>query len=150
MLFFKNQGKNNRVPTFFYVFSKIYVVKNTIFQVWDIEKICNIAKFRKNQCKNDRVPTFFYVKIFRWTRLKTTKSATCKTTKKTCSKRYVKYENKIKYENKYISIVCNLVAVTSSGISKVKQKVGLTFNFNNLGGIDFTKFSKLTMQGLEA
>ena len=28
-VFLKNQGKNNRVPTFFYVFSKIYVVKNT-------------------------------------------------------------------------------------------------------------------------
>ena len=33
--------------------------------------------------------------------------------------------------------------VRSSGILKGKKK--LTFNFNKLGGIDFTKFSKLTM-----
>ena len=33
-----------------------------------------------------------------------------------------------------------LVAVTSSGILKAKQKLGVTFN-----SIDFTKFSKLTM-----
>jgi hypothetical protein len=28
-VFLKNHGKNDKVPTFFYVFSKIYVVKNT-------------------------------------------------------------------------------------------------------------------------
>ena len=38
-----------------------------------------------------------------------------------------------------------LVAVTSSGILKAKQKLGITFNSYKLGGIDFTKFSKLTM-----
>ena len=38
-----------------------------------------------------------------------------------------------------------IVAVTSSGILKAKQKLGVTFNSNKLGGIDFTKFSKLTM-----
>ena len=38
-----------------------------------------------------------------------------------------------------------LVAVTSSGILKAKQKLGVTFNTNKLGGIDFTKISKLTM-----
>ena len=38
-----------------------------------------------------------------------------------------------------------LVAVMSSGILKGKQKLGVTFNFDKLGGIDFTKFSKLTM-----
>ena len=38
-----------------------------------------------------------------------------------------------------------LVAVTSSGILKGKQKLGITFNSDKLGGIDFTKFSKLTM-----
>ena len=38
-----------------------------------------------------------------------------------------------------------LVAVTSSGILKAKQKLGITFNSDKLGGIDFTKFSKLTM-----
>ena len=33
----------------------------------------------------------------------------------------------------------------SSGILKAKQKLGLAFNSDKLGGIDFTKFSKLTM-----
>ena len=36
-----------------------------------------------------------------------------------------------------------LVGVTSSGILKAKKKLGVTFNSDNLGGIDFTKFSKL-------
>ena len=35
-----------------------------------------------------------------------------------------------------------LDAVTSSGILKAKQKLGVTFNSDKLGGIDFTKFSK--------
>ena len=39
----------------------------------------------------------------------------------------------------------SLVAVTLSGILKAKQKLGITFNSDKLGGIDFTKFSKLTM-----
>ena len=38
-----------------------------------------------------------------------------------------------------------LDAVGSSGILKGKQKLGLTFNSDKLGGIDFTNFSKLTM-----
>ena len=38
-----------------------------------------------------------------------------------------------------------IVAVTSPGILKAKQKLGITFNSDKLGGIDFTKFSKLTM-----
>ena len=38
-----------------------------------------------------------------------------------------------------------IVAVGSSGILKGKQKLGVTFNSDKLGGIDFTKFSKLTM-----
>ena len=38
-----------------------------------------------------------------------------------------------------------LVAVGLSGILKGKQKLGVTFNSDKLGGIDFTKFSKLTM-----
>ena len=33
----------------------------------------------------------------------------------------------------------------SSGILKAKQKLGVTFNSNKLGVIDYTKFSKLTM-----
>ena len=38
-----------------------------------------------------------------------------------------------------------LDAVRSSAILKGKQKLGVTFNSDKLGGIDFTKFSKLTM-----
>ena len=38
-----------------------------------------------------------------------------------------------------------LVAVGSSGILKGKQKLGVTFDSDKLGSIDFTKFSKLTM-----
>ena len=38
-----------------------------------------------------------------------------------------------------------LDAVTSSGILKAKQKLGVTFNSDKLGDIDFTKISKLTM-----
>ena len=36
-----------------------------------------------------------------------------------------------------------LVAVGSSGILKAKQKIGVIFNSDKLGGIDFTKISKL-------
>ena len=38
-----------------------------------------------------------------------------------------------------------LDAATSSGILKAKQKLGRTFNSDKLGGIAFTKISKLTM-----
>ena len=38
-----------------------------------------------------------------------------------------------------------LVTATTSGILKAKQKLGRTFNSDKLGGIDFTKISKLTM-----
>ena len=38
-----------------------------------------------------------------------------------------------------------LVAVGSSGILKGKQKLGVIFHFDKLGGIDFTNFSELTM-----
>ena len=41
--------------------------------------------------------------------------------------------------------VCFLVAVESSGILKAKQKLGVTFNSDKLGNIDFTKISKLAM-----
>ena len=40
-----------------------------------------------------------------------------------------------------------LDAATSSGILKAKQKLGVTFNSDKLGGIDFTKFSKLCLGG---
>ena len=44
------------------------------------------------------------------------------------------------------AIWCSLIdATTSSGILKAKQKLGVTFNSDKLGGIDFTKFSKLNM-----
>ena len=38
-----------------------------------------------------------------------------------------------------------LVPVGSSGILKAKKKLGITFSSDKLGGIDFTKISKLTM-----
>jgi hypothetical protein len=38
-----------------------------------------------------------------------------------------------------------LVAVGLSGILNGKQKIGVTFNSDKLGSIDFTKYSKLTM-----
>ena len=37
-----------------------------------------------------------------------------------------------------------VVAVGLSGILKEKQKLGVTFDSDKLGGVDFTKFSKLT------
>ena len=43
------------------------------------------------------------------------------------------------------SMLCVLDAATLSGILKAKQKLGVTFNSDKLGGINFTKFSKLTM-----
>ena len=36
-------------------------------------------------------------------------------------------------------------AVTSSGILKAKQKLGVTFNFDKQDVIDLTKMSKMTM-----
>ena len=44
--------------------------------------------------------------------------------------------------SRYYSIID---AATSSGILKAKQKLSRTFNFDKLGGIAFTKISKLTM-----
>ena len=44
-----------------------------------------------------------------------------------------------------ISPIYLIVAVGSSGILKGMQKLGVTFNSDKLGGIDFTQFSKLTM-----
>ena len=46
--------------------------------------------------------------------------------------------------NKKIRRYYLLDAVGSSGILKGKQKLGVTLNSDKLGGIDFTKFSKLT------
>ena len=51
-------------------------------------------------------------------------------------------ETEMKLENKYLSLVD---AATSSEILKAKQKLGVTFNSDKLGGIDFTKFSKLSI-----
>ena len=41
--------------------------------------------------------------------------------------------------------ISTVVAVMLSGILKAKQKLGVTFNSHLLGGIEFTKISKLTM-----
>jgi hypothetical protein len=45
--------------------------------------------------------------------------------------------------------LCVLDAVGLSAILKGKQKLGVTFNSDKLGGIDFTKFSKLTVCSAE-
>ena len=42
-------------------------------------------------------------------------------------------------------VLYTIDAATSSGIFKAKQKLGRTFNSDKLGGIAFTKISKLTM-----
>ena len=47
--------------------------------------------------------------------------------------------------NHTINTLYVLDAARSSGILKAKQKLGVTFNSDKLGGIDFTKFSKLSM-----
>ena len=52
------------------------------------------------------------------------------------------FSNFSKKKNIYIYI---LDAATSSGILKANQKLGVTFNSDKLGSIDFTKFSKLSM-----
>ena len=46
-----------------------------------------------------------------------------------------------------INDICRYIldVVTLSGILKAKQKLGVTFNSDTLGGIAFTKFSKLTI-----
>ena len=48
-------------------------------------------------------------------------------------------------QNSKFKSIYILDVATSSGILKAKQKVGRTFNSNKLGGIAFTKISKLTM-----
>ena len=40
---------------------------------------------------------------------------------------------------------CLLDVVTSSGILKAKQKLGVTFNFDKQDVIDLTKISKMTI-----
>ena len=49
------------------------------------------------------------------------------------------------YNAAHSSGIYNLDAATSSGILKAKQKLGRTFNSDKLGGVAFTKISKLTM-----
>ena len=52
---------------------------------------------------------------------------------------------KITNESKIILGHYVLDAVTSSGILKAKQKLGVTFNFDKQDLIDLTKISKMTM-----
>ena len=51
----------------------------------------------------------------------------------------------LKFKHFYLHCVYILVAVGLSGILKGKQKLGVTFDSDKLGGIDFTIFSKLSM-----
>ena len=60
-------------------------------------------------------------------------------------KKYYKRAGLWNPRNQAYQYTCILVAVGLSGILKGKQKLGVTFNSNKLGGIDFTKISKLTM-----
>ena len=60
------------------------------------------------------------------------------------------YYHKMLTENIwFLVMICAILyildAATSSGILKGKQKLGRTFNSDKLGGIAFTKISKLTM-----
>ena len=71
--------------------------------------------------------TNFYRKIVINTTLFLIKSGKC-------------YENITVEKNLYI-----LDAARSAGILKAKQNLGVTFNSDKLGSIDFTKFSKLSM-----
>ena len=47
--------------------------------------------------------------------------------------------------NGFDHVLYILDAVGSLGILKGKQKLGVTFNFNEQDNIDFTKFSKIIM-----
>ena len=48
----------------------------------------------------------------------------------------------------FYEYILAMYIVDAVGLSRIligKQKIGLTFNSDKLGGNDFTKFSKLTM-----
>ena len=51
-----------------------------------------------------------------------------------------------KFAGKFFTNTALLVTAMSSGILKAKQKLGRTFNSDKLGGIAFTKISKLTIR----
>ena len=55
------------------------------------------------------------------------------------------YVHMYERENIITNYVSLIVTTRSSGILKAKQKIGVTFNSDKLGGIAFTKISKLTM-----
>ena len=57
------------------------------------------------------------------------------------------YSEKVTKFCKISTLLLSYVVVTArlSGILKAKQKLGRTFNSDKLGGIAFTKISKLTM-----
>ena len=62
------------------------------------------------------------------------------------SKRGIKtYKLTAGYNGAHTVCTYILVAVGSSGLLKRKQKLSVTFNSDKLGGIDFTKISKMTM-----
>ena len=67
---------------------------------------------------------------------------TVKSDSKVAEPVYERIKGERSMSREYVFII---IAVTSSGILKAKQKLGIAFNSDKLGGIDFTKFSKLTM-----
>ena len=62
---------------------------------------------------------------------------------KLCYKKPITHENICRPGRKFLNLINVgplIDAATSSGILKAKQKLGVTFNSDKLGGIDFTKF----------
>ena len=59
------------------------------------------------------------------------------------------YMNFIEFvtSSKFVRTYYILDAVTSLGILKAKQKLGVTFDYNKQNVLDLTKFSKMTMCG---
>ena len=56
------------------------------------------------------------------------------------------YYHKMLTENIwFLVMICAILYILDAATSSGKQKLGVTFNSDKLEGIDFTKFSKLSM-----
>ena len=65
---------------------------------------------------------------------------------KICSEKVkLTFSEKVSKIDKIFTVNLTVDAVGSSRILKGKQKLGVTVNFDKLGGIHFTNFSKRTM-----
>ena len=65
---------------------------------------------------------------------------------KTSTQSKESYFNKVNVQTIFNPYRYIVDAVTSSGILKAKQKLGVTFNFDKQDIIDLTKISKMTMR----